>query len=95
MNEPDRFVCPVCGYQGLKEPPRPSSGGGSYEFCPCCDFEFGVTDDDLGISDEEWRKKWVSEGMPWRSRFRHPPKDWDPIEQLRHVSSESRDVETG
>ena len=86
MNEPTRFICPICGYPGLKEPPRSPGGGGSYEFCPCCDFEFGVTDQDLGISDEEWRKKWVSEGMRWRSRFHRAPKDWDPIAQLRHVS---------
>jgi len=87
MNELKRFSCPVCGYPDLTEPPRRVGGGGSYEFCPCCDFEFGVTDEDLGISDEEWRKKWVSEGMRWHSRSRQPPNDWNPVEQLHRLSN--------
>jgi predicted RNA-binding Zn-ribbon protein involved in translation (DUF1610 family) len=77
------FRCPVCGFVGLHEPPRSKSGGGSYEFCPSCDFEFGVTDGDLGFSDEDWRSKWVEEGMQWRSKSRQKPSGWNPREQLR------------
>ena len=49
-----KFTCPVCGYPELEEPPRsPRTGGGSYEICPSCGFQFGVTDDDKGVSYEE------------------------------------------
>ena len=77
------YHCPVCGYDGLIDPPRSTTGGGSYEYCPSCNFQFGVTDDDLGFSDEAWRKAWVAEGMPWRSKYRASPAGWDPQAQLR------------
>jgi hypothetical protein len=85
MKERQEFQCPVCGFVGLHEPARSLSGGGSYEFCPSCDFEFGVTDDDLGYTDDEWRQKWVAEGRPWRSRSRPQPPGWNPVEQLRSL----------
>ena len=83
MTSSMKFRCPVCGFLGLNEPPRTKSGGVSYEFCPSCDFEFGVTDDDLGISDDTWRMKWIQDGMPWRSQSRPKPAGWNPAEQLR------------
>ncbi|GGF98327.1 hypothetical protein GCM10007304_10410 [Rhodococcoides trifolii] len=49
-------VCPVCEYPYLKEEPR-TANGGSYEICPRCGFQFGVTDDDLGFTYEQWREK--------------------------------------
>jgi hypothetical protein len=76
-------TCPVCGYPALAEPPRSRSGGGSYEICPSCGFEFGVTDDDRGFSYAEWRQRWVESGMPWSSEGIEPhPTDWDPGAQL-------------
>lgn len=81
------FECPACGYPDLDEAPRsPRSGGGSYEICPSCGFQFGVTDDDRGISYERWRARWIERGMPWRGRGgQGPPAGWDPKEQLRRV----------
>lgn len=62
------------------------SGGGSYEICPACAFQFGVTDDDRGFSYEQWRKLWIEEGMPWRDQgISEPPEGWDPREQLRRA----------
>ena len=58
-------TCPVCAYPGLEEPPRSNSGGGSYEICPCCGFQFGVSDDDDGLTYEVWREHWVADGMLW------------------------------
>jgi hypothetical protein len=75
---------PVCGYPDLHEPPRSSTGGGSYEICPSCGFEFGASDDGLGYSYEQWRSEWVRDGMPWCSP-RPRPAGWDPAEQLRAV----------
>jgi hypothetical protein len=51
------FVCPVCGYPGLEEDPRPAIGGGSFEICPSCGFQFGVSDDDRGLTYQEWRQR--------------------------------------
>ena len=47
------YRCPVCGYPGLDEPPRTEESGASYEICPSCGFEFGVTDEDRGISYQQ------------------------------------------
>jgi hypothetical protein len=80
------YTCPVCGYPELGEPPRSPSGGGSYEICPSCGFEFGVSDDDLGFSYDEWRQRWIALGMPWESsEVRPPPAGWDPLRQLLAV----------
>ena len=40
----DKNTCPVCGYDGLYEPPYNEKGSGSYEICPCCGFQFGYDD---------------------------------------------------
>jgi hypothetical protein len=64
------------------EPPRSPAGGGSYEICPSCGFEFGVTDDDLGYSYEQWRADWIGRGMPWSGSAREAPAGWDPASQL-------------
>ncbi len=81
------YVCPVCGYPELEEPPRSTSGGASYEICPSCGFQFGVTDDDKGYSYDEWRGEWRRQGMPWDKRCSTPPVGWDPVEQLRRIGA--------
>ena len=80
-----QYTCPVCGFPDLSEPPRSMSGGGSYEICPSCGYQFGVSDDDRDITYEEWRKIWIANGMRWNSAGINPPKDWNPIEQLRRI----------
>lgn len=79
------YKCPVCGFPGLTEPPRsPRTGGASYEICPSCGFQFGVTDDDLGLSYAAWRQQWVERGMPWDSGdLEPPPEGWVPAAQLK------------
>jgi hypothetical protein len=78
----EKYTCPVCGFPELTEEPRVEGVGGSYEICYSCGFEFGVTDDDLGYTDEQWRAKWIAEGMPWHSKFFARPDGWDPARQL-------------
>lgn len=81
--------CLVCGYPGLLEPARGVDGGGSYEICPSCGFQSGVTDDDEGISPVQWREVWKRGGMKWSSRGQLPPRGWDPAGQLaRRLQSE-------
>jgi hypothetical protein len=80
------YLCHACGYPGLSEKPRTPDGGGSYEICPSCGYEYGVTDDDLGISVEQWREEWIRKGMPWDKKDSAPPTGWDPTTQLRKLS---------
>jgi len=77
MNHP----CPVCGYPKLREKPRTASGGGSFEICPSCGFQFGVTDDDEGYNYAQWRRRWIAKGMQWSSESMKPA-DWNPVSQL-------------
>lgn len=79
------YICPVCGFPDLSEPPRSGSGGGSYEICFSCGFEFGFTDDDLGFSYDTWRQEWIEDGMPWRCFGTPRPMDWDPVKQLERL----------
>jgi hypothetical protein len=81
-----KHTCPVCAYPKLEEAPRSKSGGGSYEICPCCGFQFGVDDDDKGLSYEEARERWIAKGMIWRSKGQKAPAKWDAAKQLATLS---------
>ena len=85
------YVCPVCGFNELDEPPVSECGGGSYEICPSCGFQFGVSDEDRGITYEEWRKQWISDGMIWDKGRSLPPPEWDPIAQLKRIGINSQE----
>lgn len=78
------YTCPVCDYPKLSEPPRSEFGGGSFEICPSCGFQFGVNDDDEGISYETWRRRWEAAGMPWNSLALKQPTFWTPV--AKHVA---------
>jgi len=66
------YVCPVCYFDKLEQPPR------DYTICQCCGTEF--ENDDETHSHKELRKFWVQDGMVWF--FENPPKGWDPTAQL-------------
>jgi hypothetical protein len=85
-----KYTCPACGYPELEEPPRSKvTGGGSYEICPSCGFEFGVTDDDRGYTYESWRGQWIARGMPWAHPDSDPPPNgWDPHAQLANLRND-------
>ena len=85
-----KYTCPVCGYPGLDEPPRTESDGGSYEICVSCGFQFGVSDEDRGISYEQWRDRWKSEGCPWKGLNIPPPENWDPVKLLEQLDRDKR-----
>lgn len=79
----ESFICPICGYPALSRQPRSDAGGGSYEICPSCGFQFGVSDEDLGYTDEEWRAMWVDDNYRWRGvPPQSPPSSWDGDSQL-------------
>ena len=86
MNLPTSFVCPVCGFACLTEPPYwPGTQDPSFEICPSCTFQFGYDDLDQGFTYEQWRQQWIADGMPWRNRSRPAPPGWDPVAQLGNV----------
>ena len=78
---------PVCGYDLRFRPwdePRPS-----FELCPSCSIQFGYDDaagrEDASVREAiylEWRRKWISAGMPWSSHAQEPPPNWEPRKQL-------------
>jgi hypothetical protein len=76
------YTCPSCGFPALQEPPRSTSGGGSYEICPCCGFQFGVSDDDAGFTYASWRARWRARGLRWSSKGIASPPGWDAESQL-------------
>ena len=82
-------TCPVCGFNDLNEPPYSRDGHGLFEICSSCGFQFGVTDDDLGMSFREWRESWVAKGMPWSSKGGTAPPRWNPQEQLKKLTLNS------
>ena len=75
-------TCPCCGFPALREPPRSASGGGSYEICPSCGFQFGVSDDDDGFTYASWRALWQKRGLRWSSKGIAPPRGWNARSQL-------------
>ncbi len=80
-----KFQCPVCGYPGLEERPRSAGGDPSYEICPSCGFEFGVSDDSDGLSYQDWRIQWIAHGMIW-SGSAPAPTFWDPKTQVETLT---------
>jgi hypothetical protein len=78
------YECPVCGYPELSIPAY-SGNAGSYEICPSCGFQFGVSDDNDRITFDEWRESWIDQGMPWNSRGIRPPVNWNPRQQLSRL----------
>ncbi len=74
------YICPVCGYDKLEDPPKDCN------ICPCCATEFGINDYDWGV--EVLRNDWIERGMIfWYEEFDKEklPKDYNPIKQLENI----------
>jgi hypothetical protein len=69
-----KYLCPVCGYKELTDPPK------DYEICPCCGTEFGY--DDATFTHEELRRRWIAAGAQWFDYTTSPPAHWNPQVQL-------------
>ncbi|WP_460042587.1 hypothetical protein [Pseudomonas sp. S2_H01] len=80
LNNDRSYICPVCGYPELDEPPYDGFGCASYGICPCCGTEFGY--DDSTLAHSALRTKWISDGMCWWGKKQLIPTDWDPVRQL-------------
>lgn len=88
MSDFERFLCPVCGYDRLDEPPW-LDGAPSDAICPSCGTHFGYDDAAGGDAStrvavhQTLRRAWISDGGRWFSVSRQPPAGWDPVGQLR------------
>ncbi len=78
------YLCPVCGFDGLKEPPLGPQKSPSYEICPCCGFEPGFDAIDDPGSLAAFRQKWIEVGSPWFMP-RLKPKSWDLKKQMKNL----------
>ncbi len=88
----ERYLCPVCGYPELVDPPWDNDSG-SDEICPSCGTHFGYHDaagGDAGRREEVYRRlreAWRSAGYPWFAPDEPPPAGWNPEEQLETVEA--------
>ncbi len=80
----DGYMCPVCGFVGLVEPPYNEAGGASFEICSCCGFEYGFDDQSEGRSFEDYRRAWLADGAKWFDPDRRPA-DWYVEAQLANL----------
>jgi len=87
-----QHTCAVCGWRQLHAPQRSTSGGASHEICPSCGFESGHSDDDQGITHDQWRERWVASGLPWSSKGTPKPKLWNPMKDLHALKMRKRPV---
>ena len=100
-----KYICPICGYDGLEFEPVES-----YEICPCCGYEFGTCDYfdnsnypvDVGekFNYEESenfyayvRELWIKHRCEWWSDSDQKPKNWDPLKQLRNLNLSQEQIE--
>lgn len=80
-----KYICPVCGYDKLDEPPYNEILEASYDTCPCCGVEFGYDDfKNDNVSFSIARRKWVEEGAKWFNE-NQKPNNWNMEEQLKNT----------
>jgi hypothetical protein len=75
-----KYLCPVCFYDQLDDPPYDDKGCASFEICPCCGTEFGY--DDSMTRHDELKKQWLAKGGQWWSASQPPPIGWSLEAQL-------------
>ena len=77
---PLSFMCPVCGFPDMEEPPD------RFAICPSCGTEFGNHDFVFDTRDypaklAELRAAWLAAGAPWFDDGMDPPATWNPWTQ--------------
>jgi transcription elongation factor Elf1 len=80
----DKYICPVCGFDGLSEPPYDKQNQPSYEVCPCCGFEFGFDEQQTSDKYNVFRSTWIKNGAEWFLPNKKP-KDWNLKKQLENL----------
>jgi len=86
MNKNRFYICPVCGFDGLRQPFYNKEGKPSYEICGCCGFEFGFDDSFKKESFYSYRKEWLKKGANWFNP-KLKPKNWNLQKQLNNLKA--------
>ncbi|MBL7130025.1 MAG: hypothetical protein ISS45_01240 [Candidatus Omnitrophica bacterium] len=82
-----KHICPVCGFDGLKESPYNKKNEPSYEICPCCGFEFGFdSKNPIKGVHKTYREKWIQNGAEWFLP-QSKPKAWELNKQLENIKN--------
>lgn len=82
----ERFICPVCGFDGLEEKALDNETWKdyyTYEVCPCCDTEFGF--DNYKFSYSTLRTNWFKNGASFKY-LEDKPEDWNLENQLKNLN---------
>ena len=81
----DKYICHVCGYSNLDEPPYGLDGSiASFDICPCCGVEFGYEDCQLS-SYERYKNEWIISGSNWFDE-ELKPSNWNLEKQLSNIN---------
>ena len=83
----NQHLCPVCGFNKLKEPPFGANNEPSHEICPCCGFEFGFDDANKAGGFNVFRVRWIQNGAKWFTPNSKPIK-WDLKKQLENLKNQ-------
>lgn len=87
----EKYICPVCGYSELDEPPYDlETNAPSFNICPCCGCEYGY-DDATPQAKTNYRKKWIAQGANWFKPDRKPV-SWDLELQLKRIGLRLNDI---
>ena len=78
-----KYICPVCGYPELSEPPRDENGAPSFDMCNCCGVEYGY-EDCTPESILKYREEWIKNGCIWLFE-NDKPIDWSLEGQLNNI----------
>jgi ribosomal protein L37E len=57
-----KHICPVCGFEALKEPAFGLHNAPSYEICPKCGFESGYDGGNVPETFNKFRERWIKNG---------------------------------
>ncbi len=58
----EKHICPVCGFDGLKEAAFSPNDEPSYEICPRCGFEPGYHGGNDAEIFKKFRQRWIENG---------------------------------
>lgn len=69
-----KYVCPVCGFDGLREAAFGINNEPSHEICACCGFEPGFDGGNDPAVFKKFYQRWLKNGAQWFMPDRKPKK---------------------
>ncbi|RCW40866.1 hypothetical protein [Paenibacillus prosopidis] len=80
----DTYICHVCGFSELEEPPWGLNGeSSSFNICDCCGFTFGYEDCQLNAYEKN-KHNWITSGAKWFDEELQP-EGWSLDNQLKNI----------